>query len=124
MSKKKVHLFKETKLAELIAGDRKLLQLLPRFGIGLGFGDRSIEEVCRMNNVSADLFLILCEIYVDSSFKPDPDELKRIDMSGLLPYLRASHQYYLDERFPHLEEHLQRIIEACGPKYGPMLSHF
>ncbi len=124
MSKKKTLLSKETKLAELIAGDRRLLQLLPRFGIALGFGDRSVEEICRMNNVSADLFLILCEIYTDNNFRPDHNTLKHVDMSGLLPYLKASHQYYLEERFPHLEEHLQRIIKACGPKYGPMLSNF
>lgn len=124
MSKKKTLFSKENKLAELVVGDRRLLQLLPRFGIALGFGDRSVEEVCRLNNVSADLFLVLCEIYTDNGYKPDPHELKRIDMSGLLPYLKASHQYYLEERFPHLEDHLQRIIKACGPKYGPMLSNF
>lgn len=124
MAKKKLLFSKNLKLAELLVEDRRLLQLLPRFGIGLGFGDRSIEEVCRMNRVSAELFLTICEIYTDNDYKPSATELKHIDMSGLLPYLRASHQYYLDERFPHLEEHLQRIIEACGPKYGPMLSHF
>lgn len=124
MPKKKTLLSKDTKLAELIAGDRRLLQLLPRFGINLGFGDRSVEEVCRMNKVSAELFLTICEIYTDNDFKPSQTKLRHADMSGLLPYLKASHQYYLDERFPHLEEHLQRIIEACGPKYGPMLSHF
>lgn len=124
MAKKKDLFTKDTKLAELIAGDRRLLQLLPRFGIGLGFGDRSVLEVCRKNNISADLFLILCEIYTNSDYKPDSNELQRIDLSGLLHYLKASHQYYLDERFPHLEEHLQRIIEACGPKFGPMLRNF
>lgn len=124
MSKKKNPFSKDTKLAELIASDRRLLQLLPRFGITLGFGDRNIEEVCRINNVSTYLFLTICEIYSDSNFKPDPNKLRHADMGGLLPYLKASHQYYLEERFPHLEEHLQRIIEACGPKYGPMLSHF
>ena len=45
-------------------------------------------------------------------------------MDGLLPYLLASHKYYLDERFPHIEEHLQHIIDAGGAKYGNMLSHF
>ena len=124
MAKKKDLFSKEAKLAELIAGDRKLLQLLPRFGIALGFGDRSVEEVCRMNHVGTELFLTICEIYSDSSFKPLPKTLHHADMSGLLPYLKASHQYYLNERFPHLEEHLQRIIEACGTKYGPMLRHF
>ena len=124
MPKKKTLLSKETKLAELLAGDRRLLQLLPQFGINLGFGDRSIEEVCRMNKVSAELFLTICEIYTDNDFKLSQTELRHADMSGLLPYLKSSHQYYLDERFPHLEEHLQRIIEACGEKYGPMLRHF
>ncbi len=124
MAKKKELFSKNTKLAELLASDRRLLPLLPRFGIALGFGDRNIEEVCLGNNVSTELFLTICELYSESNFKPDPNRLRHADLSGLLPYLKASHQYYLEERFPHLEEHLQRIIEACGPKYGPMLSHF
>ena len=115
---------KDTKFAELMTDDRRLLQLLPRFGIGLGFGDRSVEQVCQMNHISTQLFLMICEIYSDSSFRPGQKELRQIDMEDLLFYLKASHQYYLNERFPHIEEHLQHIIEACGQKYGPMLSHF
>ncbi|MBR6878076.1 MAG: hemerythrin domain-containing protein [Bacteroidales bacterium] len=114
----------KTKLAELIANNGRLLQLLPRFGIALGFGDRNIGEVCRINNVSIDLFLNICYIYSDPDYKPSVTELDKIDMRGLLSYLKASHRYYMDERFPHIEEHLQRIIEASGYKYGPMLSHF
>ena len=124
MSKKKTPFSKDSKFAELMTDDRRLLQLLPRFGIGLGFGDRNVEQVCQMNHVSTELFLLTCEIYSDSSFKPSYSELQQIDMGDLLSYLKASHQYYLGERFPHIEEHLQHIIEACGQKYGPMLSHF
>ena len=124
MAKKKKPFTKDTKFAELLTGDRRLLQLLPRFGIGLGFGERSVDHVCQMNHVSTELFLMVCEIYSDSSFKPGQKELQGIDMSDLLSYLKASHQYYLGERFPHIEEHLQNIIEASGPKFGPMLRHF
>ena len=124
MPQKKTPFSKDTKFAELMTDDRRLLQLLPRFGIGLGFGDRSVEQVCQMNQVNTDLFLMICEIYSDSSFKPEKHELQQIDMGNLLSYLKASHLYYLDERFPHIEEHLQHIIDACGQKYGPMLSHF
>ena len=124
MPKKKTPFSKDTKFAELMTNDRRLLQLLPRFGIGLGFGDRSVDQVCQMNQVNTDLFLMICEIYSDNSFKPEKTELQHIDMGNLLSYLKASHLYYLDERFPHIEEHLQRIIDACGQKYGPMLSHF
>ena len=124
MSRKKPLFSKETKFSELMTDDRRLLQLLPRFGIGLGFGDRNVEQTCQMNQVNAELFLMICEIYSDDRFKPGQEELHKIDMRDLLSYLKASHRYYLDERFPHIEEHLQRIIDACGQKYGPMLSHF
>ena len=124
MTQKKTSFTKDTKLAELLTDDRRLLQLLPRFGIALGFGDNNIEKVCRMNHVNTELFLMICEIYSDSGFRPGQNELQQIDMNGLLSYLKASHLYYLDERFPHIEEHLQHIIEACGQKYGPLLSHF
>ena len=124
MSQKKTIFSKDTKFAELMTEDRRLLQLLPRFGIGLGFGDHSVEQVCQTNHVNADLFLMICGIYSDGDFKPGKEELRQMDMKGLLSYLKASHQYYLDERFPHIEAHLQNIIDACGPKFGPMLRHF
>ena len=124
MPKKKKPFSKDTKLAELLTDDRRLLQLLPRFGIGLGFGDRNVNQVCQMNHADPKLFLMVCEIYSDSSYRPAQEELQNIDMGNLLSYLKASHQYYLDERFPHIEHHLQRIVDACGQKYGPMLSHF
>lgn len=124
MPKKKTPFSKDTKFAELMTDDRRLLQLLPRFGIRIGFGDRSVDQVCQMNQVNTDLFLMICEIYSDSGFKPEKHELQSIYMVDLLSYLKASHLYYLDDRFPHIEEHLNRIIDACGQKYGPMLSHF
>ena len=89
MAKKKKPFTKDTKFAELLTGDRRLLQLLPRFGIGLGFGERSVNHVCQMNHVSTELFLMVCEIYSDSSFKPGQKELQGIDMSDLLSYLKA-----------------------------------
>ena len=124
MTQKKTIFSKDTKFAELLTGDRRLLQLLPRFGIGLGFGDRNVAQVCQMNYVNTSLFLMICEIYSNGSFWPGKEELRQIDLGDLLSYLKASHRYYLDERFPHIEEHLHNIIEACGQKYGPMLSHF
>ncbi|MBQ6771642.1 MAG: hemerythrin domain-containing protein [Bacteroidales bacterium] len=124
MTQKKTPFTRDAKLAELLTADRRLLQLLPRFGIGLGFGDHSVDQVCRMNRADTELFLMVCEIYSDGNYRPGQKELRQISMGNLLSYLKASHQYYLDERFPHIEEHLQHIIEACGRKYGPMLSHF
>ena len=121
---KKPSFSEKSKLYEMIATAPKLLQLLPRFGIQLGFGDHNIAEVCQANGVNTKLFLLICNIYADPAATLHPKDLEHVDMEGLLPYLLASHRYYLDERFPHIEEHLQKIIDAGGTKYGHMLSHF
>ena len=113
-----------SKLYELIAEHPTLLPLLSRFGIQLGFGDHSVDEVCRQNQVSTRLFLQVCRLHIDptTTFNvADPDDA---DLTSLLSYLKASHHAYLDEHFPHIEMHLSRIIEAAGPKYGNMLDHF
>lgn len=114
----------KSKLYEMIAVNPKLLQVLPRFGIQLGFGDHSIAEVCQANNVDTQFFLLVCGFYTEPQMTVHPDDLEAINMEALLPYLLASHRYYLDERFPHIEGHLTHIIKAGGPKYGHMLKHF
>ena len=121
---KKPNFSENSKLYEMIADNPKLLQLLPRFGIKLGFGDRSVAEVCKMNQVSANLFLLVCSIHFDPDTPLRHIEPDGNDLDSLLAYLNASHRYYLDDRFPHIEMHLGRIIEAAGPKYGNMLGHF
>lgn len=113
-----------TKLYELIANNPKLLQLLPRFDIQLGFGDHSVAEVCRQNHVSTRLFLQVCRLHFDPDTLASMAAPDEADLTSILSYLSASHRDYLDERFPHIEEHLGRIIEAAGPKYGNMLGHF
>ena len=114
----------KTKLAEMIADNPKLLQLLPRFGIQLGFGDRNVAEVCQQNHVSTRLFLQVCRLHFDPDTPAHVTAPDDADLTSLLSYLNASHRDYLDERFPHIEDHLSRIIEAAGTKYGNMLSHF
>ena len=99
-----------SKLYEMIARNPKLLQLLPRFGIQLGFGDHSIHEVCQANHVDTQFFLLIAGFYSEAQPTITPDELETINMDDLLPYLLASHRYYLGERFPHIEEHLLHII--------------
>lgn len=121
---KKQQYTKKSKLAELINENPKLLKLLPRFNIQLGFGDHSVEEVCRMGDTNTDIFLLVCNVYTDPNTIPHLADYDDSDMDTLLAYLKASHRYYLDESFPHIEEHLERIIKAGGPKYGHMLQHF
>ncbi|MBR5663447.1 MAG: hemerythrin domain-containing protein [Bacteroidales bacterium] len=111
-------------MADLVLGNSKLLLMFPRFGMDLGFGDHSIAEVCAMNNVSAPFFLMICNVYCNDDYTPSPDDIASVDPKALINYLLESHKYYLNERLPHIEEHLNHIIKACIPKYGNMLHRF
>lgn len=112
------------KMADLIIGNSKLLLTFQRFGMDLGFGDRSIGEVCRRNNVSPQFFLMICNVYCNDDFSPSPEDIKSVDPKTLINYLLESHKYYLNERLPHIEEHLNHIVHACIPKDGHTLSRF
>ena len=47
------------KMGDLICENYALLQVMSRFGISLGFGDKSVQEVCDMNQVDCNTFLIV-----------------------------------------------------------------
>lgn len=113
-----------TKMADLVLGNSKLLLMFPRFGMDLGFGDHSIAEVCAMNHVSTPFFLMICNVYCNDDYTPSPEDIANVDLKALINYLLESHKYYLNERLPHIEEHLDHIIKTCNPKYGNMLHRF
>ncbi|MGN0032773.1 MAG: hemerythrin domain-containing protein [Candidatus Limimorpha sp.] len=119
------NVFSETmKMSDLVLSNTKLLLMLPRFDIKLGFGDRSVREVCEESKVSPHFFLMICNVYCNNDFSPSNDDIMMVDSKVLINFLLESHNYYLCERLPHIEEHLNHIIDACTPKYGPTLKRF
>jgi len=120
----KILFTRKMKLADLISKNHNLILMLPRLGIPLGFGDKSVEEVCTKYNVPTDFFLLICNVYSFDAYLPAENDVLTTDMSRLIPYLRASHRYYLDERLPHIEWHINRIADNTDPKYGHLLRSF
>jgi len=112
------------KMAELMLCNSKLLLMLPRFGIDLGFGDRSVAEVCEKSHVSTPFFLMICNVYSNEDFSPSVEDIKSVDHKALISYLLESHKYYLNECLPHIEEKLTHIINGCIPKYANTLRRF
>lgn len=115
---------KEMKLADLIAANYTLILVLPRFGISLGFGEKSVETVCRTNNIPCEFFLMVCNVYTFDHYIPDMKIPEKINMRLLVSYLRESHKYYINERIPHIGMHLRDIAENAGGKSGAILEQF
>lgn len=112
------------KLADVILSNPSLVLILQRFKIDLGFGEKTVAEVCHANSISAPFFLLICNVYTNNQYLPSMEELQNTDMTSLVPYLIASHNYYLDERIPHIEKHLDRIAEACPKNHKEILQRF
>ena len=55
------------KMGDLICENYALLQVMSRFGISLGFGDKSVQEVCDMNQVDCNTFLIVVNFLGEES---------------------------------------------------------
>lgn len=112
------------KLADLIHTDYKLLLLLPRFGLNLGFGDKSVEECCRQHHISEKLFVMICNVYAFSHYLPGEEELNQVDINQLLLYLKKSHSYYLDNRILTIQSQLADISENEGTQQKKILNRF
>ena len=112
------------KMADMIASNYDLILMLPRFGIPLGFGDKSVKEVCRDNGVDENFFLTVCNIYTFDDYRPDSEEVDKIDNCLVVEHLRASHRYYIEERLPHLQHHLDHIADRAGEQSSVVLKKY
>lgn len=112
------------KLSELVTAQPELVRILQRVGIPLGFGDSSIEQVCRRHNVDTEFFLLLCNIYTHARYVPDARVVRTVDMRQLVPYLRKSHDYYVKNRLPHIEKHLDYISNQLPERVARVFMQF
>lgn len=110
------------KLADIITANYSLVLMLPRFNISLGFGEKSVKEICERNDISVHFFLLICNVYTFDNYTPNNTKFEEMDF--LVPYLSASHYYYMQERLPHIEQHLNKIADRIDEKYGTILKRF
>ena len=114
----------ESRLSDLITAHPSLLSLLTRLGISLGFGDRSIADVCEASGVDTGFFLLICNAYTFNNYVPSTAAILGTDMTGLVPYLEKSHRYYVDKRLPHIERHLDTIASQLQGRLGQVFISF
>ena len=124
ISMKQITLNPSMKFSDLLNFNPELILLLSRCRIPLGFGEKTVEEVCAEQHISANFFLLICKVYSIKGYEISREEAERTDMKDLLLFLSNSHQYYLEERLPHIAQHLKYIAEQCNAAQGKLLRQF
>lgn len=114
----------EMQLFELVEAAPSVLSIFSRLDIRLPFGDISVEQMCKREGYTTELFLALCSIHAYENFQPSTERLTVEMLPEVIGYLRASHRYYAEKMLPHTSAHLQEILEQCDSLSRSMLRRF
>lgn len=94
------------KLGDILSEHYQILLLLSRFGISLGFGDKTVKAVCDDNGVDCKTFLAVVN-YVATG---DSTLYRQVDVEAMMRFLRLAHAYYTDFLLPDLRRKLAGIL--------------
>lgn len=98
----------DDKMIDLISDNYSMLQGLSAFGIRLGFGDKTVSEICEQQGVDCYTFLTVVNFLINGYAPKEIDE--KVSVSTLLNYLRASHRYFLDYQLPAIRKKLEETL--------------
>jgi regulator of cell morphogenesis and NO signaling len=99
------------KMSDLINENHSLLLVISRFGLSLGFGDKTVEEVCQLNGIDCATFLAVVNFLSEVNFEVGND-YENISIVTVIDYLKNSHVYFLDFKLPAIRNKLLEAINA------------
>lgn len=116
---------KNMKMADVIQLNYMLIPVIHRFGIKLGFGDKTISDICEENEVDLNFFLQLVNAYHDKDYFPK-EELQSISARNIVNYLKMTHSSYLNEKLLEIEQKITALQtkDSEDQKYILLIRNF
>ncbi len=116
---KKMKLYEpEDQMISLIRDNYNVLQSLSAFGIGMGFGTKTVKEICESHGVDTFTFLAVVNLTINGYHSQN--DIHHMDVRTLLCYLRASHRYYIEFQLPFIRKELVEALEQ-GDRLGDLI---
>ena len=100
----------DNKMISLIRDNYSLLQSLGSFGINLGFGDKTVRQVCQEQNVDTNTFLAVVNFTINGY--RNTENVANLSIKTLLQYLKASHDYYIGFQLPFIRKELEQALDS------------
>lgn len=111
------------KMSDLICENYNLLLVMGRFGISLGFGEQTVEQVCEQQGVHTGTFLAVVNFMDDECCVPD-DFRKELSIEALVEYLKQAHLYFLDFKLKAIREKLLDAFECPEDEVAKLIMKF
>lgn len=104
--------YRETdKISDVISSQPSLIQMICRFGIQLGVGEKNVSEVCESAGVDTNTFLAVANV-IKHGRSVAPFYVDKIDMGTMMQYLKSAHDYFLDFQLPYIRRKLLEAIDT------------
>lgn len=110
----------DTKLSQIIIDDPTILSVLSRFGILLGVGDMTIEQICQQKKMNVVFFTTILNTFRDPDFFPEKI-LYSFEAHLIVDYLKKTNQTYLQFQLPNIERHLHLLISKSDAQNSNLL---
>lgn len=104
---------KDTILSDLLAQHHILIPIVNRFGIRLGVGDKTIEDICDEKELDLDFILVILNVYLDDNYISDK-KLAQFNLEPIANYFNETIQNYLHSLVPNIEKHMHAFIALSG----------
>lgn len=105
---------KDDKMAGVIHSNYHSLPVIQRFGIGFGFGDKTVGEVCKLHKIDVEFFLEIINAFLDKDYFPQR-KLQSFAVMLTVDYLKKTHEEYLTEKLPRIQKLIDELIISSGP---------
>ncbi len=104
------------KMRDLVKDNSALIPVMGRFGISLGFGDKTVKEVCRTHEVDERTFLEVVNFVSNKDYS-----YESLSLTSLMGYLKQAHEYYLNFNLPTIRRKLIEAIDCSDANDIAML---
>lgn len=104
------------KMTVLIAHNPLLLMAMSRFGISLGFGEKTVMQICAEQGVDCPTFLSVANYISFADIG-----LENVSITSLMDYLNQAHSYFLDFNLPLIRRKIIEAIDCSGRDEVAML---
>ena len=109
MNKNPLSYSRANRMRDIINHNSFLLVVINRFHIDMGFGDKTVAEVCAENGVDVDTFLAVINFVSKKEWAS-----YTINIQQLIGYLRKSHQHILNYALPAIKKSLIEGIQQTN----------
>lgn len=111
-------------ISDLISDDYRMLQVMSRFGLSLGFGDQTVAAACKACNVDAGTFLAVVNFIKSGDHVRLGKLVEDVNVQSLMQYLKRSHSYFIDFRLPSIRRKLIEAIDCTNNQIAFLILKF